>query len=209
MSLVKKLGKIAYILVILTLMFTFLPLNKQIMAESTGLIVSVPSVILEGQSVVFTVQYNSNVKTILLSEGDIILNGFTATKYISGSGNKRTVTLKNISGTGDNKSITIAAGSAILNDGSKTKVQVSNTFKIKPAITQTTPSNNTSSNNNASNNNTSNNANNENTNNNQANNSQSSETNNNETSQNQSNTEETTNNTGRPDDWVPNPNTGK
>ena len=152
MSLLKKFGKVTYIFVIVLLMCTFLPLNKQIMAESTGLIVSGPSVILEGQDAVFTIQYNSNVKTVLLSEGDIILNGFTATKYISGSGNKRTVTLKNISGTGDNKTITIAAGSAILKDGSKTKAQVSNVFKINKAIQNTKPNNGTNVSNNTQNN---------------------------------------------------------
>lgn len=205
MSLLKKIGKITYIFVIFTILCTFLPYKSQVMAESTGLIVSVPSVILEGQSVVITIQYNSNVKTILLSEGDIILNGFTATKSISGSGNKRTVTLRNISGVGDNKTITIAAGSAILNDGSSTKAQVSNIFKIKPAITQakpSIPSNNINSNNNTNNNTTNNNI--------ETNNNQNT---NNQTEQNQNNNNNSDNqqvdNTGRPDDWVPNPNTGK
>ena len=199
MSLLKKFGKVTYIFVIVLLMCTFLPLNKQIMAESTGLIVSGPSVILEGQNAVFTIQYNSNVKTVLLSEGDIILNGFTATKYISGSGNKRTVTLKNISGTGDNKTITIAAGSAILKDGSKTKAQVSNIFKINKAIQNTKPNNGTNVSNNTPNNsnNTNNNNNNNNANNNEENN------------QTENNTKQNTNNNGRPDDWIPNPNTGK
>lgn len=208
MSLLKKFGKITYIFIIVLLMCTFLPLNKQIMAESTGLIVSGPSVILEGQNAVFTIQYNSNVKTVLLSEGDIILNGFTATKYISGSGNKRTVTLKNISGTGDNKTITIAAGSAILKDGSKTKAQVSNIFKINKAIQNTKPNNGTNVSNNTPNN--SNNTNNNNNNNNANNNNNNNQTNSNEeNNQTENNTEQNTNNNGRPDDWIPNPNTGK
>lgn len=202
MSLLKKFGKITYIFIIVLLMCTFLPLNKQIMAESTGLIVSGPSVILEGQNAVFTIQYNSNVKTVLLSEGDIILNGFTATKYISGSGNKRTVTLKNISGTGDNKTITIAAGSAILKDGSKTKAQVSNVFKINKAIQNTKPNNGTNVSNNTQNNSNNTNNNNDNNNNNQTN-------SNEENNQTENNTKQNTNNNGRPDDWIPNPNTGK
>ena len=65
MSLLKKFGKVTYIFVIVLLMCTFLPLNKQIMAESTGLIVSGPSVILEGQDAVFTIQYNYTIYNIL------------------------------------------------------------------------------------------------------------------------------------------------
>ncbi|MDD3303914.1 MAG: hypothetical protein PHP54_03260 [Clostridia bacterium] len=204
MSKLKKMRKLTYIFIIVVLMCAFLPSNKPMLAESTGLIVSGPTVILEGQNVVFTVQYNSSVKSVNLSSNHVILNGFTATKTVSGSGKTWKVTLSNIKGAGDNKTITIAAGSATLNSGARTQAQSSNLFKIKGTIQQnekpSTPSgsniNSNTNNNNSSNNNS-------NTNNNQTNNNT-----NTQPSEN-NNTEQNTNNQEAESDWIPNPNTGK
>lgn len=131
MSKVRIMTSKIYILVIVTLVFCAININNFVFATS-GLSVTGPSIVVYGQDIIFTVRYDSNVSFISLSDGDIVLNGFSASsKTVSGSGNVRYVKLSNVRGSGSSNSITIAAGTGYINSVTKTSAVTSNTFKIK------------------------------------------------------------------------------
>lgn len=92
----------------------------------------ITSVKLGGQ-VEYSISYYDNVgiKEVVLTSGDVILNGFTAKVTISGTGIKRIVTLTNIQGTaGSNKYIKIATGTGIDTSGNVTDSKISAYFSI-------------------------------------------------------------------------------
>ena len=121
--------------------------------------ISGPSIVIEGQDLIFTVRYDDNVSFIKLSDGDIVLNGFTASgKSVTGSGQIRTIKITNIRRTSsDYGNITINSGTGYLNSVTKLPATTSATFRIKTQtqiIEETTkPANNTNNVNSNTNNN--------------------------------------------------------
>lgn len=126
---------------------------------ANGMSISGPSIVIEGQDLIFTVRYDDNVSFIKLSDGDIILNGFAASgKSVTGSGQIRTIKITNIRKTSsDYGSITINSGTGYLNSVTKLPATTSATFRIKTQtqiVEETTrPANNTNNGNSNTNNN--------------------------------------------------------
>ncbi|MBQ8042641.1 MAG: S-layer homology domain-containing protein [Clostridia bacterium] len=104
-----------------------------------------PSTVQVGGTVTYTVYFDDEtaVKAVNFSANDVTLNGFSATKSVSGSGNdKRTVTLSNIQGTADaDNYITVSAGVVVDTSGNKSKAVNSSKFAIqaKPVVDSTIP----------------------------------------------------------------------
>ena len=86
----------------------------------------------EGETVIYTLNYKDNVGIAgySLTTKSIGLYGFTADVEIQGSGETRTVILKNVKNLGDGKYITVNAGTAYDADGNLANGVKSNTFKI-------------------------------------------------------------------------------
>lgn len=201
--------------------FIAISFGSKIIAAN-GMSISGPSIVIEGQDLIFTVRYDDNVSFIKLSDGDIVLNGFTASgKSVTGSGQIRTIKITNIRRTSsDYGNITINSGTGYLNSVTKLPATTSATFRIKTQtqiIEETTkPANNTTNNQNNSNN-TTNNSENSNNNTTQENNNKSDVKDNNDTDNKNDNTNASNNeNTEKPeepainyDEVIPNPNTGK
>lgn len=77
----------------------------------------------------------SAIKTINLTKDSITLNGFTATKEISGTENVWIIKLTNVQGEpGNNKTITIASGVAKDSEGNLSAEVNSSGFKLKEAL---------------------------------------------------------------------------
>lgn len=128
--------------------FIAISFGSKIIAAN-GMSISGPSIVIEGQDLIFTVLYDDNVSFIKLSDGDIVLNGFTASgKSVTGSGQIRTIKITNIRRTSsDYGNITINSGTGYLNSVTKLPATTSATFRIKTQtqiIEETTkPANNT------------------------------------------------------------------
>lgn len=206
--------------------FIAISFGSKIIAAN-GMSISGPSIVIEGQDLIFTVRYDDNVSFIKLSDGDIVLNGFTASgKSVTGSGQIRTIKITNIRRTSsDYGNITINSGTGYLNSVTKLPATTSATFRIKTQtqiIEETTkpanntnngisntnnskpsttkPSNNTTNNQNNSNN-TTNNVENSNNNNTQGNDNKSDVKDNNETDNKNDNTNASNNeNTEKPEE---------
>ena len=218
--------------------FIAISFGSKIIAAN-GMSISGPSIVIEGQDLIFTVRYDDNVSFIKLSDGDIVLNGFTASgKSVTGSGQIRTIKITNIRRTSsDYGNITINSGTGYLNSVTKLPATTSATFRIKTQtqiIEETTkpanntnngisntnnnkpsttkPSNNTTNNQNNSNN-TTNNSENSNNNTTQENNNKSDVKDNNDTDNTNASNNENTEKPEEPainyDEVIPNPNTGK
>ena len=138
--------------------FIAISFGSKIIAAN-GMSISGPSIVIEGQDLIFTVRYDDNVSFIKLSDGDIVLNGFTASgKSVTGSGQIRTIKITNIRRTSsDYGNITINSGTGYLNSVTKLPATTSATFRIKTQtqiIEETTkPANNTNNVNSNTNNN--------------------------------------------------------
>ncbi len=104
-----------------------------------------PSTVKVGGTVTYTVYFDDEtaVKSVNFSANNVTLNGFTATKTVSGSGNeKRTVTLSNIQGAADaDNYITVSAGVVVDTSGNKSKAVNSAKFSIQaqPVVDSTIP----------------------------------------------------------------------
>lgn len=207
--------------------FIAISFGSKIIAAN-GMSISGPSIVIEGQDLIFTVRYDDNVSFIKLSDGDIVLNGFTASgKSVTGSGQIRTIKITNIRRTSsDYGNITINSGTGYLNSVTKLPATTSATFRIKTQtqiVEETTkpanntnnvnsntnnnkpsttkPSNNTSNNQNNSNNTTNNVENSNNNNNTQGNDNKSDVKDNNETDNKNDNTNASNNeNTEKPEE---------
>ena len=138
--------------------FIAISFGSKIIAAN-GMSISGPSIVIEGQDLIFTVRYDDNVSFIKLSDGDIVLNGFTASgKSVTGSGQIRTIKITNIRRTSsDYGNITINSGTGYLNSVTKLPATTSATFRIKTQtqiVEETTkPANNTNNVNSNTNNN--------------------------------------------------------
>lgn len=138
--------------------FIAISFGSKIIAAN-GMSISGPSIVIEGQDLIFTVRYDDNVSFIKLSDGDIVLNGFTASgKSVTGSGQIRTIKITNIRRTSsDYGNITINSGTGYLNSVTKLPATTSATFRIKTQTQieeeTTKPANNTNNVNSNTNNN--------------------------------------------------------
>lgn len=136
-----------FVIFVLTI-FIAISFGSKIIAAN-GMSISGPSIVIEGQDLIFTVRYDDNVSFIKLSDGDIVLNGFTASgKSVTGSGQIRTIKITNIRRTSsDYGNITINSGTGYLNSVTKLPATTSATFRIKTQtqiVEETTkPANNT------------------------------------------------------------------
>jgi hypothetical protein len=90
------------------------------------------STVYNGESVTFTAKYTDNVgvANIWLNAGSIVLNGFTANKTITVSGNNRIITLTNIQGNAGLKSISITGGTAVDAAGNLSNAATSASFYL-------------------------------------------------------------------------------
>ena len=104
-----------------------------------------PTTVQVGGTVTYTVYFDDEtaVKAVNFSASNVTLNGFSATKKVSGSGNEqRTVTLSNIQGAADSDNyITVSAGVVTDTSGNKSKAVNSAKFTIqaKPVVDSTIP----------------------------------------------------------------------
>ena len=102
-----------------------------------------PSKIYAGEKVTYTVYFNDEtaIRAINFNSSYVVLNGFTATVSVSGTGNaQRTVTLTNIQGAPDaNNCITVKAGAVIDTTGNVSSAVDSSTFEIMEVPDTTKP----------------------------------------------------------------------
>jgi len=104
-----------------------------------------PATVKVGGTVTYTVYFDDEtaVKAVNFNANYVKLNGFSATKTVSGSGNaQRTVTLSNIQGAADSDNyITVSAGAVVDTSGNKSKAVNSSKFTIeaKPVVDSTIP----------------------------------------------------------------------
>lgn len=131
--------KVMAILCVVTITFIALPIGSVVSALSgVYLQISAPSNYnpKAGQSITFTLTYTGDVGNIMIGPGSVVLNGFTANKTISGSGNTRILTLSNLQGSGSGKYIQVTGGTAISSTGdlsNSANSVTSGTFTINPA----------------------------------------------------------------------------
>lgn len=93
------------------------------------------------KEIAVTLTYSGDIRSVLLGEGSVILNGFCATKTIKQvSDNKIKILLSNIqasnTGINDPKSITITGGTGMNSSGSMTNSVTSSKFVLNPSINQ-------------------------------------------------------------------------
>lgn len=131
--------KVMSILCVFTFVFMTLPLGSFVNALSgVYLSISAPSNYnpQAGQTITFTLTYSGDVGNIMVGPGSVVLNGFTANKSISGTGNTRILTLSNLQGTGSGKYVAVTGGTAISSTGdlsNSANSVTSGTFTISPA----------------------------------------------------------------------------
>ncbi|MDD2376116.1 MAG: hypothetical protein PHD15_00440 [Clostridia bacterium] len=131
--------KLISILCVLTITIMTLPIGNYVSALSgVYLGISAPSNYnpIAGGTINFTLTYTGDVGNIWLGTGSVVLNGFTANKSISGTGNTRTLTLTNLQGVGSGKSVSITGGTAISSTGdlsNSANSVASGTFTINAA----------------------------------------------------------------------------
>lgn len=90
-----------------------------------------PSTVKQSQTIVMTIAATDNVgvEQFNISNQSIVLNGFTADKKLTGTGNFRTLTLSNIQGTAGEKSIYIS-GAILADAGANFGDAVTKTFTL-------------------------------------------------------------------------------
>ena len=113
-----------------------------------------PSQVYIGGTVTYKVTYTDNVKVqkITLNSGDIRLNGFTADKSVSISGNTATITLSNIKGdVGGNKTVYVSGGTAFDSNGNLCNAVTGSAFTLLSKNVPNNPDNNNNNNNNNNN----------------------------------------------------------
>lgn len=136
---IKILKKVISLLCVLTVVFMTLPVGTYVSALSgVYLNISAPSNYnpKAGSTITFTLTYTGDVGNIWLGTGSVVLNGFTANKSISGTGNTRTLTLTNLQGVGSGKYVSVTGGTAISSSGdlsNSANSVTSGTFTINPA----------------------------------------------------------------------------
>ena len=125
--------KVTSIICVLTIVLMTLPIGNYVSAfSSVYLGISAPSNYNPnaGGSISFTLSYTGDVASIMIGTGSVVLNGFTANKSITGTGNTRTLTLTNLQGSGSGKSVSITGGTAMASNGSLSNAVTSGTFTI-------------------------------------------------------------------------------
>ncbi len=102
-----------------------------------------PASVYIGDKLTYTVYFDDEtaIRTVNFNSSYVVLNGFTATVSVSGTGNsQRTITLTNIQGAADaDNYITVKAGAAIDTSGNITKSISSSKFTIKERPDTTLP----------------------------------------------------------------------
>ena len=136
-----KLRKVFALVALFATALTSFPMINKVEAAIPALSVTALSstTVKEGGSVSFTLKYHGDIKLITLSEKSIGLDGFTATKKITVSGNDRIVTLSNIKSTNNvytGKYVHIAGGTAISSDLQMVRELNTQVFTIVPKDTK-------------------------------------------------------------------------
>lgn len=134
----KLIGKTITIFLLMAIVVSNLPLGTIAAAVRPSVSVSEPNTrtVTEGDTVKYTVTF-SNADDINLSADYINLNGFTANKNVSGSGNTRIITLSNVQGTAGKKSISIKSGAATNDAGSSLATPNTVTFTLNERVVST------------------------------------------------------------------------
>ncbi len=136
MKKINIIKKVISIVCILTVIFMTFPIGSYVSAfTGVYLRISAPSDYnpKAGSTITFTLTYSGDVASIILANGAVVLNGFTANKSFSGTGNIRTLTLSNIQGVGSGKTVSITGGTAASSDGSLSNAVTSSAFTISEA----------------------------------------------------------------------------
>ena len=118
--------------------------NKDTVAPVAKISGPNPSQVYIGGTVTYKVTYSENVKVqgITLNEGDIRLDGFSANKSVSISGNTATITLSNIKGNvGGNKTIYVSGGTAYDAQGNLCNGVTGSAFTLLSKDTPSNPNN--------------------------------------------------------------------
>ena len=135
-----SLKKILAVVALVAISMTLVPSISTVQAALPGVSITTLSstTVKEGGSVTFTLKYFGDIRKISLQEGDIGLEGFTATKTIKANGNDRIITLSNIKSTSTvytGKIVHIAGGTAISSDFQMVNPLNSQVFTIVPKDT--------------------------------------------------------------------------
>jgi len=131
------LNKVVSILCVLTITIMTLPVGNYVSAlTGVYLGISAPSNYnpKSGDTVNLTLNYTGDVANVWVGAGSVVLNGFTANKSISGSGNSRTLTLSNLQGVGSSKSVSVTGGTAESSTGELSNSVTSGLFTINAAV---------------------------------------------------------------------------
>lgn len=96
----KKLNIYVVIVAIFVMCFNVLSLQQIIAAQNGMSISNSASEVVEGSTISFFVRFDSNVSSIMLSDGDVILRGFSGTKsVVKTSNNTYTINISNVRST--------------------------------------------------------------------------------------------------------------
>ncbi len=151
-----SIKKILSVFILVSIVLSTIPFGSIIAYVRPSVGISSPSKtsVNAGGSVSYNIIY-SDADVINLSSSYVTLNGFNANVSVSGSGNRRTVTLSNIQGSSGRKSIAIKARSAENDSGyalatpnsvsfnlnnSNSNTSNNNSDRIRPSISVSAPS---------------------------------------------------------------------
>ncbi len=96
----KKLNIYVVIVAIFVMCFNVLSIQQIIAAQNGMSISNSASEVVEGSTISFFVRFDSNVSSIMLSDGDVILRGFSGTKsVVKTSNNTYTINVSNVRST--------------------------------------------------------------------------------------------------------------
>lgn len=96
----KKLNIYVVIIAIFVMCFNVLSIQQIIAAQNGMSISNSASEVVEGSNISFFVRFDSNVSSIMLSDGDVILRGFSGTKsVVKTSNNTYTINVSNVRST--------------------------------------------------------------------------------------------------------------
>lgn len=96
----KRLNIYVVIVTIFVMCFNVLSIQQIIAAQNGMSISNSASEVVEGSTISFFVRFDSNVSSIMLSDGDVILRGFSGTKsVVKTSNNTYTINVSNVRST--------------------------------------------------------------------------------------------------------------
>ncbi|MEG2348246.1 MAG: hypothetical protein RSB67_01185 [Clostridia bacterium] len=129
---INKMKKFFAAFSILTIVLMTIPVGNIIEAGAIALKISAPSNynVKEKDSLSFTLTFSGDIADIDMINSDVALEGFKADIEITGTGNIRTLNLKNVEGIGTGKRVRISGGIGISSTGAVSNAVNSALFNI-------------------------------------------------------------------------------